>query len=512
MEESTIQKLEKAREEGRAMGGKEKIDLLHKKNKMTARERIDFLFDKDTFEEIGLLGRSQHSDLREKTPADGLVAGWGKIDGRVVYVTSEDVTVVAGTRGRIAETKASRIRELACLHNAPYIALMEAGAGRFQEANGAMAAGIGHRFREHYKLSGRAPVVAALMGSCFGGPSFTAMQSDFITIVKETGFMGMSGPPVVKVGIGLEVTAEEIGGAELVSTGTGQVDYLAENEEDCLNSIRTFLSYFPHNCDELPPRSEPKPAPVDTPEGRARITAIVPENHRRAYDMEELVRLIVDGGEIFKYRELYGRNLITAWARVDGEVVGIVGNQPMHLAGALDDKATKKARKFTELCDAFHIPMVFLTDCPGFIVGPDIEKQGMVSLASRFLNTIVGATVPITTIVVRKAIGLAYIAMAGKTMGPDAIVAYSTAQFDMMGPAAGVELTYGKQIAAAEDPAALRAEYLKKAEEVASAYLAAEMALIDDVIQPDETRDVIRGVLDRTRAQRVPGFKHRVDP
>jgi len=228
--------------------------------------------------------------------------------------------------------------------------------------------------------------------------------------------------------------------------------------------------------------------------------------------MEELVRLIVDGGEIFKYRELYGRNLITAWARVDGEVVGIVGNQPMHLAGALDDKATKKARKFTELCDAFHIPMVFLTDCPGFIVGPDIEKQGMVSLASRFLNTIVGATVPITTIVVRKAIGLAYIAMAGKTIGPDAIVAYSTAQFDMMGPAAGVELTYGKQIAAAEDPAALRAEYLKKAEEVASAYLAAEMALIDDVIQPDETRDVIRGVLDRTRAQRVPGFKHRVDP
>ncbi|MCP5368502.1 MAG: acyl-CoA carboxylase subunit beta [Hyphomicrobiales bacterium] len=512
MDESTIEELERLRREGRAMGGADKVARLHEQGKLTARERVDQLLDPGTFVEIGILGRSQHGDLRHRTPADGLVAGWGKIDGRQVYVTSEDATVVAGTRGRVAETKTARVRELAYLHKAPYIALMEAGAGRFQEANGAMAAGIGHRFREHYKLSGRAPVIAAFMGMCFGGPSFTAMQSDFVTIVKGTGFMGMSGPPVVKVGIGRDVTPDEIGGAEKATKITGQADYLAEDEADCLRSIRRFLSYFPHNCFELPPRAEPRPAPMETPEGRDKITRLVSDNHRRAYDMEQLVRLFVDDGEIFHYRELYGRNLITAWARIDGEVVGVVGNQPKHWAGALDDKATRKARKFVELCDAYHIPLVFLTDCPGFIVGPDIENQGMVSLASRFLNTIIATTVPITTIVVRKAIGLAYIAMAGKTMEPDAIVAYPTAQFDMMGPAAGVELTYGKEIAAAPDPAALRKQYLDKAEEAASAYLAAEMALIDDVIHPAETRDVIRSVLDRVRTSRVPGFKHRIDP
>ncbi|WP_373086616.1 acyl-CoA carboxylase subunit beta [Sneathiella sp.] len=512
MEDSTIETLDEIRDNSRLMGGQEKIDRLHQQNKMTARERITFLFDENSFQEIGLLGRSQHSDLRERTPADGLVAGWGTIDGRIAYVTSEDFTVVAGTRGRVGELKSARIRELAYLHKAPYIALMEAGAGRFQEANGAMAAGIGNRFREHYKLSGRVPVVAAIMGACFGGPSFTAAQSDFVTIVKDTGFMGMSGPPVVKVGIGLDVTAKEIGGAEKVAKETGQVDYLAESEEDCLNSIRQFLSYFPSNCDELPPRSEPKSAPMDTPEGLKRITTIVPENHRRAYDMEELIRLFVDAGEILHYKEHYGRNMVNAWARIDGETVGIVGNHPKHMAGAMDDKATRKTRKFIELCDAYHIPMVFLTDCPGFIVGPEVESQGMVPLAARFLNTVVETTVPITTIIVRKAIGLAYIAMAGKTMEPDTIVSYPTGQFDMMGPAAGVELTYGKKIAAAEDPAALRAEYYEKAVEAASAYRAADMALIDDVIKPCETRDVIRSVLYRTRTRRVPGFKHRIDP
>lgn len=512
MEKSTIEKLERLRAEGRAMGGSEKIDRLRSQNKLTARERIEVLLDEGSFQEVGILGRSQHADLKDRTPADGLVAGWGMVDGRLVYVTSEDVTVLAGTRGRVAEAKSMRIRELAYEHKAPYIALMEAGAGRFQEANGAMAAGIGNRFREHYKLSGRAPVVAAFMGSCFGGPSFTAMQSDFIVIVKETGFMGMSGPPVVKVGIGRDVAPEDIGGAEKAAKETGQVDYLAENEEDCLNAIRRFLSYFPHNCDELPPKSEPRPAPSDTPEGREALNELVPENQRRAYDMQELIRLLVDDGEMFAYRELYGKNLITGWARIDGETVGVVGNQPKHLAGSLDHKAAIKVRKFVELCDAFHIPMVFLTDCPGFIVGPEIEDQRMVSLASRFLNTVVQTTVPITTVVVRKAIGLAYIAMAGKTMGPDSIVAYPTAQFDMMGPAAGVELTYGKKIAASPDPDAARKEYLAAAEEAASAYLAAEMGLIDDVIQPAETRDIIRGALARTKAKRVTGFKHRVDP
>lgn len=512
MDSKTLQELERRRQRAREMGGEKALAKLHAKGKLNARERLGILLDPDSFVEIGIHGRSQHPDLCNRTPADGLVAGYGTIDGRVVYVTSEDATVLAGTRGRIAEAKTARIRELAAKHEKPFIAMMEAGAGRFQENNGAMAAGIGNRFREHYRLSGRVPQIAAFMGACFGGPSFTAMQSDFVLIVRETGFMGMSGPPVVKVGIGRDVAPEEIGGAEMAAKVTGQADYLAENDEDCLLAIRRFLSYFPSSCEELPPLAEARPAPVDTPEGRQKITELVPDNHRRAYDMDTLLRLLVDDGELFYYRRLYGHNLITAWARIDGQTVGLIANNPMVWAGALDDKATHKVRKFVETCDAFHIPLVFLTDCPGFLVGPDIEKHRMVSLASRFLNTVIGSTVPKTTIVLRKAVGLAYLAMAGRTMGPDALVAWPTAQFDVMGPAAGVEITWGRDIAKSPDPVARRKELLAQAEKDASSYLAAEMALIDDVIAPAETRQVIVDVLRRTRSLQKPGFKHRIDP
>ncbi|MDO8877295.1 MAG: carboxyl transferase domain-containing protein [Pseudolabrys sp.] len=512
MEQETLKDLAARRARAKAMGGGAAIEKIHTAGKLTARERLDILLDKDSFREIGLLGRSQHPKLRDRTPADGLIVGWGTIDGRQVYVAAEDATVIAGTRGRVAEVKTSRARELALKHKRPFIALMEAGAGRFQENNGATAANLGHRFREHYQMSGRVPQVAAMMGACFGGPSFTAMQSDFVTITRDTGFLGMSGPAVVKVGIGREVTAEAIGGAEKSAAVTGQADHLADNDTEALHAIRRFLAFFPSSCEESPPRTAPRPAAIDEAQGAERLAALVSDNHRRAYDMDELLKLIVDGGELFYYRPLYGRNLITAWARFDGEVVGIVANNPMQMAGALDEKAIQKARKFVDICDAFHIPLAFYVDCPGFMVGPDIEEQRMVSLASRYLNTVLAATVPKVTIVLRKAIGLAYIALGGKAMGPDTIVAWPTAQFDVMGPAAGVELTYAREIASAEDPAAKRRELLAQAEAQASAYLAAEMALIDDVIHPAETRAVILGTLARASGNRTPGFKHRIDP
>ncbi|MEP9350666.1 carboxyl transferase domain-containing protein [Xanthobacter sp. KR7-225] len=512
MDEDTLKDLEARRLQARAMGGPAAIAKLHAAKKLSARERLDVLLDPGSFREIGLLAKSQHAGLKARTPADGLVAGWGTIEGREVYVASEDASVIAGTRGRVAELKSQRVRDLALRHKRPFIALMEAGAGRFQENNGAIAAGLGARFKEHYLLSGRVPQVAAVMGACFGGPSFTALQSDFVTIVSGAGFMGMSGPPVVKVGIGKEVSAEDIGGALKSATGTGQADLLAESEEDALAAIRLFLSFLPAHCDELPPSVMPRPAACDCEEGALRLTQMVSDNHRRAYDMEELVRLIVDGGELFPYRPTYGPSLITAFARMGGDSVGILANNPMKMAGALDEKAIQKARKFVDTCDAFHIPLVFLVDCPGFMVGPEIENQRMVALASRFLNTVIGASVPKATVVLRKAVGLAYLAMGGRVMGPDSIVAWPTAQFDVMGPAAGVELTYGKEIAKAADPAARRRELLASAEAQASAYLAAEMALIDDVIAPAETRGVILDVLARTRGTRAPAFKHRIDP
>lgn len=511
MDKATEEELAERRRLARLMGGPEALDRLHAAGKRSARERLDLLLDEGSFEEIGVHGRSQHPGLRDRTPADGLVAGSGRIDGRIVYVVSEDATVLAGTRGRVAEAKIARIRELALAHRKPFIALQEAGAGRFQESNGAVAAGMGVRFREHFLLSGVVPQVAGLMGACFGGPSFTAAQSDFVTITR-TGFMGMSGPAVVRVGIGLEVSAEEIGGADKVATERGLADHLGETDADSIAAIREVLSYFPSSSDELPPIRPSRPAPGDTEQGQREITALVSDNHRRAYDMRKLLRLIVDDGKLTPYKESYGPNLITAWARIAGRAVGIVANQPMQLAGALDEKAAVKARRFIDICDAFHIPIVSLIDCPGFLVGPDIEDRRMVVLASQLLNSIVSATVPKVTVILRKAIGLAYIALGGKSTKPDRIVAWPTARFDVMGTAAGVELVHGKEIAKASDPAAKRAEILKKVEAQSSAYLAAEMALIDDVIHPTETRRVIIHALDCTADRVAPGFKRRIMP
>lgn len=512
MDKKTLDYLEARRAASRKMGGKERLSRLTAQNKLDARARVDVLLDAGSFVELGLLGRSSHPDLRDRTPADGLIAGHGTIDGRPVYVSSEDASVLGGTRGRVAEAKISRVRELALKHAAPYIALMEAGAGRFQENNGASAVAIGNRFREHMRLSGRVPQVGAIMGSCFGGPSFTAAQSDFVPITKGTGFMGMSGPAVVRVGIGREVTPEEIGGWEKASATTGQADFVGEDDREVLGAIREFLSFFPSNCDSLPPVSEAQPALCDSTEGAQELCDLVPDKHRRAYDMQRMVALLVDAGHSFAYRPGYGKNLITAWARFDGRPVGVVANNPMHWAGAIEEKAAIKLRKFVDICNAFHIPLVFLTDCPGFVVGPDIEDKRMVSLAARILNSVAASEVPKITIIVRKAIGLAYLALGGKTTGPDRLVAWPTAQFDVIGPAAGVELTYGKQIREAEDPAAKRSELLARAEAESSAYLAAEAGMIDDVIRPDETRKVIIDTLRVTDANRRAGFVSRVDP
>lgn len=512
MEDDTEQDLRRRRAAAAEMGGAARIEKAHAAGKLTARERLDLLLDPDSFVEIGQLAHSQHDNLRDRTPADGMLAGSGTIDGRTVYVTADDGTVLAGTRGRVAEVKNKRVRDLALRHEKPFIALMEAGAARVQETYGATAAGLGYRFADHFRMSGRVPQVGAALGPCFGGPSFTAAQSDFVPIVQGTGFIGMSGAPVVKVGIGLDVDNEEIGGSEMAAIETGQAGYLAETEADCMAAIRTFLSYLPSNCNEAPPRAAPQPAPADSAEGREAVTRLVPENHRRAYDMHKLIALLVDGGESFELKRDHARSLITTLARMDGHPVGILANQPLRQAGTIDEKGAAKARQFIDLCDAFHIPIISLMDCPGFLVGPEIEKQRMVSLTGHLLNSIIGASVPLVTVVLRKAIGLAYIALGGRAVEPDLLVAWPTARFDVMGPEAGIELVHGRDIAAADDPDAARDEIRKRIEAESSAYATAGMGLIDDVIAPAETRARILEALERCRASQRFAFKHRIDP
>lgn len=512
MDEALLTDLQARRERIRASTSTEALAALHEKGKLSARERVERLLDPGSFVEMGIHGRSAHKDLVNRTPADGIVVGHGTIDGRLVYVAADDPTVLGGTRGRVGELKVARVRAAALAHKAPYIALMEAGAARVQETFGAMAAGAGLRFVEHFRMSGRVPQVAGIMGPAFGGPSFTAAQSDFTTIVRDTGFMGMSGPVVVKVGIGESVTSEEIGGAERSATVTGQVDHVGDTEDDCFAAIRAFLSYLPSNCDELPPQHEPRPAALDTEEGRQKLRSLIPVLDRQAYDMRKVLALIVDAGELFHWRPKYGPNLVTVFGRVQGQSVGFVASNPMARGGVLDEKSARKARKFIELCDAFHIPLVFMIDAPGFLVGPNIEKERMVSLAARLLNVVCAASVPKVSVVARKAIGLAYLALCGRSMNPDTIVAWPTAHFDIMGPEAAVDLVHGKAIARADDPDAYRAKIMEKLKEDSSAYMAASMGLIDDVIDPAETRQVIIDALKKTAASRTPGFRHRVDP
>lgn len=512
MNDELLKELHERREAVRESTSEEALEKLRAKGKLSARERIDLLLDPGSFVEMGIHGRSQHETLSHRTPADGIVVGHGKIDGRIVYVASDDPTVLGGTRGRVGEVKVARVRAAALAHKVPYIALMEAGAARVQEVFGAMAAGAGSRFAEHFRMSGKIPQVAGIMGPAFGGPSFTAAQSDFVTIVQDTGFMGMSGPVVVKVGIGDDVSSDDLGGAERSAKVTGQVDHVGESEADSLAGIRQFLSYLPSSCWELPPRMEPRPAAVDTEEGREKLRNLIPLLDRQAYDMRKVLTWIVDGGDLFHWRPKYGPSLVTALGRVNGESVGFVASNPMARGGVLDEKSARKARKFIEMCDAFHIPLVFLVDAPGFLVGPSIEKERMVSLAARLLNVVCAASVPKISIVARKAIGLAYLALCGRTMNPDTIVAWPTAHFDIMGPEAAVQLVHGKAIAQAEDPEAHKAVIMKRLKEDSSAYQAAAMGLIDDVIDPAETRQVIIDTLEKVAASRVAGFKHRVDP
>ncbi|MFZ5780160.1 MAG: acyl-CoA carboxylase subunit beta [Pseudomonadota bacterium] len=512
MDDGVADRLEARREQARKMGGPERLQKVRSAGKLSVRDRLDILFDPGSLDEIGLLAHSQYPGLEKRTPADGVVTGSGLIEGRRVFVIADDPSVLAGTRGRVAEDKLVRLRALALKERRPLVMLNEAGAARVQETQGAYSAGLGAGFEQHFQLSGVVPQVSVHMGASFGGPSFVGAMGDFTAMVKGTGFMGMSGPPIVKVGIGVEHSADEIGGPEMAMQATGQIHYLGADEADSLRAVRRYLSYLPSNCFERPPASAVRTALCETAEGALALRRLVPDAQRRAYSMHKLLQLVVDEGSLFELQADYGRNLITALARIDGQTVGLVANDPSRRAGVLDEKAAIKARKFIDVCDAFHVPLVFFCDTPGFLVGPEIERQRMVSLCGRLMMSLLSASVPKITVVIRKAVGMAYIAMCGRACRPNAIVSWPTAFFDVMGPEAGVMLAHEKEIMAAADPAARKQEILAEFEAAASAYAAAGLGMIDDVIAPEETRRSIARTLQRAGHCDPSGFKRRIEP
>ena len=488
---SLVEELEARRATARLGGGEERIARQHAQDKLTARERLDLLIDAGTWVELGIHGRphfSQRAMEGKEAPADGVVTGYGKVDGRLVAVAAYDFTVMAGSMGMTGETKVARLRELALSKRIPLIWLLDSAGARIQEAAGSLFAGSGHLFREEVVMSGVVPQVAALMGPCAAGTAYIPGLADFVPMVKGRGSMALAGPHLTKAVTGEDVTQEELGGSKVHTRVSGVGDLEVDSDEDCIRAIRDYLSYFPSHCEEAPPRREAAD-PVDRRDEE--LLDILPESPRKPYDMYDVIGHIVDDGEWFDLKPRFARTIITCLARMGGRPVGIVANQPRHLGGILENDSADKAARFINLCDAYGIPLLFLQDVPGFMVGTKVERAGIIRHGAKMLYAVSRATVPKVTVVVRKAYGAGYYVMCGRAYEPDLIVAWPSAEISVMGPEGAVNIIFRKQIEAAEDPDATRAEMIEGIRRTIDPYIAAGNAMVDDIIDPRETRPVV---------------------
>src|SRR3954452_3736676 len=502
------------REKAKLGGGEEKIAKQHERGKLTARERIDLLVDEGTFVEMGIHAGphfAQRAMDGKDAPADGVVTGWGDIDGRSCCVAAYDFTVMAGSMGMTGELKVGRLREMALQKRMPFVWLLDSAGARIQEATGSLFAGSGHLFREEVEMSGVIPMVAAMMGPCAAGTAYIPALSDFVPMVSGQGAMALAGPHLVKAVTGEEISMEDLGGAKVHCRKSGVGDLEVADDEECIASVRKYLSYFPGNCEERPPVVD-----VSDPIERAseKLMEIVPESPRQPYDMYDVIREIVDDGDYFDLKPKFARSVITCFARFGGRPAGIVANQPKQLAGTLDNDSADKAARFINLCDAFNIPLVFLQDVPGFMVGSKVEHAGIIRHGAKMLYAVSRATVPKVTVVVRKAYGAGYYVMCGKAYEPDLIVAWPGAEISVMGAEGAVEIIGRSAIEASDDPERTREEMLAQIRKSIDPYIAAANDVVDDVIDPRETRPTIIRGLRMAADKRVqrPWRKHGVSP
>src|SRR5213595_991749 len=495
-------------------GGEEKIAKQHDAGKLTARERIDLLIDEGTFVELGMHGRphfSQRSMEGREAPADGVVTGYGKCQGRLVAVAAYDFTVMAGSMGMTGEIKVGRLRELALTKRISFIWLLDSAGARIQEAAGSLFAGSGHLFREEVVMSGVIPQIAALMGPCAAGTAYIPGLADFVPMVKGRGSMALAGPHLVRAAVGEDVTQEELGGSRVHCRKSGVGDLEVADDEECIARIKEYLSFFPSHCEEAAPVVACTD-PIDRMDEE--LLDVIPESNRKPYDMYDVIARIVDDGEYFDMKPQWAKTIITCFARFGGRPAGIVANQPKQLAGILDNDSADKAARFINLCDAFNIPLVFLQDVPGFMVGAKVEHAGIIRHGAKMLYAVSRATVPKVTVIVRKAYGAGYYVMCGKAYEPDLIVAWPSAEISVMGPEGAVNIIFRKQIEASEDPDATRAQMIDGIRKSIDPYIAAGNAMIDDVIDPRETRPTVIKALEMAETKRVqrPWKRHGVMP
>jgi acetyl-CoA carboxylase carboxyltransferase component len=507
-----VNELEARRRKNLAMGGAEKIAKQHERGKLTVRERLDLLFDKDTFVEFGLLAQQQAVRGGEPdadgTPADGVVTGHGYVEGRQVWVIAYDFTVMAGSMGAVGEQfKAARVRELALRYRKPIVWLLDSAGARIQEASGSTFAGTGYLFYDQVVMSGVIPQVAAMLGPCAAGTAYIPGLADFVPMVKETSSMSLGGARLVKAATGEDVTDHDMGGSQVHCYESGVGDNEVADDAECIATVRRFLSYLPSSNSEAPPfveSGDPLDRLVDG------LDKIVPTNPRSAYDVKRVIRAVFDTDSWFEIKPAWAKNIVIGFARAGGHAVGVVANQPMQKGGTLDSDSADKAARFIRMCDAFNVPLVYLMDVPGFIVGSQVEKEGIIRHGAKMLYATSEATVPKVTVIMRKAYGAGYYVMCGKGYGPDLIVAWPTAEISVMGPEGAVNIIFNKQIEASDNPEQTRGQLIEAIRTQITPYLAAGWAMIDDVIDPAETRRVIIRGIEQARDKKIdrPWRKH----
>ncbi|MFN4256510.1 MAG: acyl-CoA carboxylase subunit beta [Saprospiraceae bacterium] len=473
--------------EAKLGGGQARIEAQHKKGKLTARERVHFLLDENSFEEIGALVTHRCTDFgmaEQQFLGDGVVTGYGTVNGRLVYVFAQDFTVFGGSLSETHAEKICKIMDLAVQNGAPVIGLNDSGGARIQEGVNSLG-GYADIFYRNVLASGVVPQISAIMGPCAGGAVYSPAMTDFIVMVEGSSYMFVTGPNVVKTVTNEEVTSEELGGAMTHASKSGVTHLVAANDIDCIDKVKRLLSYVPQNCEELPAR-----LPFElADEFRDELTGIVPENPNQPYDMREVIAGIVDAESFFEIHENYAENIVVGFARLAGRSIGIIANQPMALAGVLDVNSSKKSARFVQFCDCFNIPMLVLVDVPGFLPGTDQEWNAIITNGAKLLFAFSEATVPRVTLITRKAYGGAYDVMNSKHIGADMNFAWPTAEIAVMGAKGASEIIFKREIDAAADPAAKLAEKEKEyADTFANPYRAASRGFVDEVIQPRESR------------------------
>jgi len=504
-----LKDLEERRQAAISAGPERAVARQHEKGKMLARERIDYLLDDGSFHELDMLARHRAHDvgLDERPYTDGIITGWGTVDGRKVFVASQDFTVFGGALGEVFAEKMHKIMDLAESVGAPMIGLNDGAGARIQEGVVSLA-GYGGIFRRNVQASGVIPQISVILGPCAGGAVYSPAMTDFIFMVQDTSHMFITGPDVVKTVTGEEVSLEELGGAGSHSTKSGVASFVASDEESVLDDVKYLLSFLPsNNLDSPPVLSEGDDPERDCPG----LREILPDSPNVPYDIKAVISEVVDDGEFLEYHAGWAGSIVCGFARLDGRSVGIVGNQPMMMAGVLDIESSEKAARFVRFCDAFNLPLLTFVDVPGFLPGVDQEHGGIIRHGAKLLYAYCEATVPRVQVITRKAYGGAYVVMDSKSVGCDVSFAWPTAELAVMGPQGAVEILNRRELQQAADPEARKAELVDDyTEKYANPYVAAERGIVDAVIDPAETRQKVVAAFRMIESKReeLPKRKH----